>query len=82
MDFDTLINDGWGKHADDTEAVIAMLEEHRGLVNSGERAAKYARLAAHAVGEHGGDWPRAEALISEALEPLPRVRILAMRWSN
>ena len=39
MEFEELINGGWGRHESETEAVAADLEEHVGLVEDAGQAA-------------------------------------------
>ena len=60
MEFDQLINDGWSQHHTDTSGVADKLEAHLQLADNAERATSLAALARHVLGEHLGDWPRAE----------------------
>lgn len=70
MEFEELINGGWGRHETETEVVAAELEEHVGLVEDAGQAASFSALTSHAVGEHLGDWGRAAGLIERAVDGL------------
>ena len=68
MDFNDLINGGWGRHDKDSAALAADLEAHAALAGTPEQAAQFVQLAAHTIGEHLGDWPRARALAERVMQ--------------
>ena len=70
MEFDDLIGQGWARHAEETAAVAATLEEHESLADTAEKAGQLALLANHTMGEHLKDWPRARKLVGGLVERL------------
>jgi len=71
MTFDELIEHGWQRHADDPEAVAALLEQHAQLAADATQATALLRLSNHAIGEHLRDWPRAVRLAAAVAGGLP-----------
>jgi hypothetical protein len=71
MTFDELIERGWERHADESLAVAALLEQHAGLAADAAQAAALLRLANHTLGEHLRDWPRACRLAAGVVSAVP-----------
>lgn len=82
MDFDQLINDGWQRHERDTEAVANMLEAHAALADDAAKAGQLLMLSNHAIGGHGGDWPRAAGIAARVVAALPESAELASLLGN
>jgi tetratricopeptide (TPR) repeat protein len=59
MDIKELVNNGWARHADQTEDVARDLEAHHAMATQVLDANALIQLANHAIGEHLGDWARA-----------------------
>ena len=71
MTFDELIEQGWERHADEPQAVAALLEQHAALATDATQAAALLRLSSHTLGEHLRDWPRAAAYAAAIVDTVP-----------
>lgn len=70
MEFDELINSGWGRHETETEQLALDLLGAVELVEDAGQAAAFSALASHTLGEHMGNWGGAATLIEGALHGL------------
>jgi hypothetical protein len=79
---DILLYDGFGEHAADGEQYAAELE----AAAAGEVAAKhlvqFAKVGVHTIGEHLGDWARAEALAGGLLRGRTPDAETARAWGH
>jgi len=64
---DILLYDGFGDHAADGEGYAAQLEAAAEVEVPAKHLAQFAKVAAHTIGEHLGDWPRAARLVDRLL---------------
>jgi tetratricopeptide (TPR) repeat protein len=80
--FDDLMRGGWADHEKDTVGVATRLEAGVGLVEGALQATKFAGLAAHAVGQHLGDWTRAARLCAAAAERAGSGKDAAPAWTS
>lgn len=62
MNLDELLASGWERHATLPAEVSLELEENCALVHDARAAASFLVLSNHTMGDHLGDWPRAQAL--------------------
>ena len=67
MDIKELINNGWGRHDKESEALATDLEGHYALAETAGQVGAFVQLANHTIGEHLGDWPRACALAEKVM---------------
>ena len=70
MEFDELINSGWGRHETETEQLALDLLGAVELVEDAGQAAAFSALVSHTLGEHMGNWGGAATLIEGALHGL------------
>jgi len=70
MGFDALIDSAWADHADRAQEVADRIAASLHLVQEPAQAAPFARLLAHVLGEHLGQWHTGISLL-EALQRLP-----------
>jgi tetratricopeptide (TPR) repeat protein len=68
MDIKDLINNGWGRHDKESEALATDLEGHFALAETAAQVGAFVQLANHTIGEHLGDWPRACALAEKVMD--------------
>lgn len=64
---DILLYDGFGEHAADGEGYAAELEAAAEVEVPAKHLAQFAKVAAHTIGEHLSDWPRAAKLVGRLL---------------
>jgi hypothetical protein len=71
MPLDELIKSGWARHAEDPEGVAQELESHKEAIGEAGQAAAFLGLANHTIGEHLGDWRRAQRLADQIMTEPP-----------
>ncbi len=64
---DILLYDGFGAHAADGAGYAAELEAALQDEVPDKHLVQFAKVAAHTVGEHLGDWPRASQMVGRLL---------------
>ena len=64
---DILLYDGFGEHASDGQHYAAELEAAANGEVPAKHLVQFAKVGAHTIGEHLGDWPRAKALADRVL---------------
>ena len=79
---DARFGETWDRHADQPDAVAEELEAAAGAGLATPLLPEFARIAAHTVGEHLGDWPRAARLISTAVQPRRPDAETAKAWAH
>jgi len=78
---DTLLADAWNYHADESERLAVELERASDEAED-RNLDPLLHLAAHTMGEHLGDWPRARRLAEQVISGRAPSRETARAWSR
>jgi hypothetical protein len=79
---DILLYDGFGEHAAEPEHYAAELEAAAEHEVPAQHLVQFARIAAHTLGEHLDDWPRARRLADRLLQGRAPTSETAKAWGH
>ena len=79
---DILLYDGFDHHADDGATYAAELEAVAEAEVPAKHLVQFAKVGVHTIGEHLGEWPRAEALAARLLEHRTPDAETARAWGH
>jgi len=79
---DILLYDGFGAHASDGEHYAVDLEAAARDEVPAKHLVQFAKVGAHTIGEHLGDWPRANALVSRVVRAHSPGAETARAWGH